>query len=80
VRCRGYKDFAPTELFFKASAKLRDGFTQPHCETLNRNLRNPPPQSLRRDRFCVICGYLIRLNGAEVEELGAFGDLVSDVH
>src|SRR5260221_6126747 len=24
--------------------------------SLKENLRNPPPQSLRRDRFCVICG------------------------
>jgi hypothetical protein len=27
-----------------------------HSRTPKRNLRNPPPQSLRRDRFCVICG------------------------
>lgn len=37
-------------------------------------------RAVSSDRFCAICGYLIGLNGAKVEQLSAFGDLVSDVH
>src|SRR5258708_4377410 len=41
------------------SSANEDLFISPAVAKLMGNLRNPPPQSLRRDRFCVICGYFI---------------------
>jgi len=43
-------------LFCLSSPTMRFPSTRGFVRRQNRNLRNPPPPSLRRDRFCVICG------------------------